>query len=364
VLRRILLTTDAVGGVWRYSLEVANGFASRGARVLLAVIGPAPTVAQRMEAAAIPGVRLVSTGLPLDWLADTPAQVAETARALAAIAARARVQTVQLHTPAFIAEAAWPAPVIVAAHSCVGTWWQSVRGGAMPADLAWRAEAVARGLAVADAVITPSRSFATALLTRYGVSRPIHAIHNGRRPIAAAAMRGQHVLTAGRLWDAGKNIATIDAAAALLERPVLAAGPANGPNGARIECRHLQLLGSLEGTAMAAQFAAAPVFVSLARYEPFGLAVLEAAQAGCALVLSDIATFRELWDCAALFVDPDDPVALAELLNGLLRLPARCAHLGDLAAQRARAFDADAMVAATWAVHLNMHAAPATLSAA
>ena len=45
-----------------------------------------------------------------------------------------------------------------------------------------------------------------------------------------------------------------------------------------------------------------PIFVSAARYEPFGLAVLEAAQAGCALVLSDIPTFRELWDGAALFV--------------------------------------------------------------
>ena len=39
-------------------------------------------------------------------------------------------------------------------------------------------------------------------------------------------------------------------------------------------------------------------------YEPFGLAVLEAAQAGCALVLSDIPTFRELWDGAAMFVPP------------------------------------------------------------
>jgi glycosyltransferase involved in cell wall biosynthesis len=302
--------------------------------------------------------------LPLDWLADTPGQVAEAARALATIAARARVQTIQLHTPALAADTAWPAPVIVAAHSCVGTWWQAVRGGSMPTDLAWRADAVERGLAAADAVITPSHSFATALQTRYGIARPIHAIHNGRHPVAAAGRRGLHVFTAGRLWDAGKNIATLDAAAALLGRPVLAAGPAGGPNGARIECRHLQLLGPLDEAAMAAQFAAAPVFVSLARYEPFGLAVLEAAQAGCALVLSDIATFRELWDCAALFVDPDDPIALADLLNGLLRLPARCAHLGDLAAQRAGAFDVDIMVAATWGVHQDMHAAPATLSAA
>src|SRR4051794_24730011 len=90
VLKRILLTTDAVGGVWRYSLELANGFAARGAHVLLGVMGPPPTAAQRSDAAAIPGLRLVSTGLPLDWLADRPAQVADAAQALAAIAARAR----------------------------------------------------------------------------------------------------------------------------------------------------------------------------------------------------------------------------------------------------------------------------------
>jgi glycosyltransferase involved in cell wall biosynthesis len=359
-----MLTTDAVGGVWRYSLELASGFAARGARVVLAVMGPAPSAAQRSEAAAISGLRLVSTELPLDWLADTPALLADAARSLAAIAARARVHTIQLHTPALAAGAAWPAPVIAAAHSCVGTWWHAVRGGAMPNDLAWRANAVARGLAAADAVIAPSRSFASALQARYGVARPIHAIRNGRRPIAAAATRHQHALTAGRLWDAGKNIATLDAAAALLPRPVLAAGPAVGPNGARADCRHLQLLGPLHAPAMAAQFASAFVFVSLARYEPFGLAVLEAAQAGCALVLSDIPTFRELWDCAALFVDPDDPVALAELLGGLLRLPARCAYLGDLAQQRAAAFNVDAMTAATWAVHRDMLAAPVTLSAA
>src|SRR3954453_9026087 len=85
VLKRIMLTTDAVGGVWRYSLELASGFADRGARVVLAVMGPAPSAAQRSEAAAIPGLRLVSTELPLDWLADTPALLADAARSLAAI---------------------------------------------------------------------------------------------------------------------------------------------------------------------------------------------------------------------------------------------------------------------------------------
>ena len=33
-----------------------------------------------------------------------------------------------------------------------------------------------------------------------------------------------------------------------------------------------------------------------ARYEPFGLSILEAALSGCALVLGDLPSLRELWD--------------------------------------------------------------------
>ena len=54
----------------------------------------------------------------------------------------------------------------------------------------------------------------------------------------------------------------------------------------------------------------AAIYALPARYEPFRLEVLEAAAPGCALVLGDIASLRELWDGAALFVAPDDDRAL------------------------------------------------------
>ena len=56
--------------------------------------------------------------------------------------------------------------------------------------------------------------------------------------------------------------------------------------------------------------ARAAIFVSSSVYEPFGLAVLEAAGSGAALVLSDIPTFRELWDEAALFAPPGDAAGI------------------------------------------------------
>src|SRR5947199_312178 len=61
----------------------------------------------------------------------------------------------------------------------------------------------------------------------------------------------------------------------------------------------------------------AAIFASPALYEPFGLTVLEAAAAGCALVLSDIPSFRELWSGAAVFVDPADSESLHRALRDL-----------------------------------------------
>jgi len=64
--------------------------------------------------------------------------------------------------------------------------------------------------------------------------------------------------------------------------------------------------------------ARASVFALPARYEPFGLAPLEAAHAGCALVLADIPSLREVWDDAAIYVDPDDDRALVAALRRLI----------------------------------------------
>lgn len=355
MLNRILITTDTVGGVWRYSIELAHGFAQRGAWVTLVTLGPQPSSEQRAETEAIPGLRMFCTDLPLDWLADDPAQLADAARVLAGIASRVRIDSVHLHTPALVGAVSWPAPVVAVAHSCVGTWWAAVKGDALPADLAWRAVAVGQGIAAADAVIAPTRSFAAALAAQYSCERPILPVLNGRRPLSCEPHRRRGVFTAGRLWDAGKNVAVIDAAAAHLDFPLFAAGPTSSPSGDSIQYERLHLLGKLGDAAMADRFAEAAVFVSMARYEPFGLAVLEAAQAGCALVLSDIPTFRELWDCAAVFVGPDDSDRVAEVLRVLARSPRRCAHLGFLSRQRAASLTTERMVAATWAIHATLH---------
>lgn len=349
MLTRVLMTGDAVGGVWRYSLELARGLSDAGIETVLAVLGPAPSPDQAAEAAGIAALHVVVTGWPLDWTAADEAELRETGAALAGMATRLRADTVHLHTPALAAEVAWPAPVVAVAHSDVGTWWRAVRGGPLPEDLAWRAAAVGRGLAEADVAVAPSRSFARALTWHYRPGRAIEVVPNGREHVPTPPCpRRRAVLACGRLWDEGKNFAILDRAAEHLDAPVLAAGATEGPNGAVAELARLSLLGRLDSGALALHMAAASVFAAPSRYEPFGLAVLEAAQSGMALALADIPTFRELWDGAALFFHPDDAGALAHVLRRLL---ARPEELAARARQHAARYAASRMVEATLALH-------------
>ena len=345
----VLLTTDAVGGVWRYSVDLARGLAERGVTVVLAVLGPAAGAPQRAEVEAVSGVRLVETGLALDWTAEGPAELNEAGRRLATLAALLGVGSVHLHAPALMGDAAWPAPVVVVCHSCVGTWWRAMREGAPPEDFAWRIEATGAGLRRAAAVLAPSASQAAAMRAVYG-KMAIAVVHNGVEPRdEPGGARERAVLMAGRLWDEAKGAAVLDRAAVGLGAPVRAAGAVAGPNGAAVALEHMELLGTLDAAGMLAAFGGARVFCSMARYEPFGLAVLEAAQAGMRLVLSDIPTFRELWDGVAVFTDE---AGLPEALRAALD------DGGDGGArERAGRYTAEAMVDGVWAAHRRVVAA-------
>jgi glycosyltransferase involved in cell wall biosynthesis len=226
----------------------------------------------------------------------------------------------------------------------------------LPDEFVWRTDLVRKGYQAADMLLAPSAAFAHATAMTYGLKTPPFVIHNGRRAIRST---GEQTLepfafTAGRLWDEGKDLATLDRAAARIAIPVLAAGPLRGPNGAQVAARHVQALGRLTDTEVARYLGQRPVFVSTARYEPFGLAVLEAAQAGCALILSDIPTFRELWDTTALFVPPGDDEALAQTITHLAQDRHERDRLGRRAQEIAKAYSLEAMSMKTLDVYRSL----------
>ncbi|TDH64581.1 glycosyltransferase [Dankookia rubra] len=347
------MSADTVGGVWGYALDLAAGMAQRGVTIVLAVLGPPPDPAQRVEAEGIPGLRLVELDCPLEWLAGSAAEVEASGAALAALAREVSADLVHLNSPAPAANASFGQPLVIACHSCLATWWQTMRAGPMPDDFVWRTALVARAYRSADLLVAPSGWFAAATRAAYDLSVAPRVVHNARRrlPLREAASLKAIACTAGRLWDEGKDAATLDAAAALLPFPLIAAGPTEGPNGGNVELRHLRRLGRLPATAMAALLETRPIFVSAALYEPFGLTVLEAAQAGCPLVLSDTAGFRELWDGAATFVAPRNSGGFAAAIERLSRDQGGRTKLGIAAQERATRYSLDRQVDGMLAIY-------------
>ncbi len=346
------MTADAVGGVWQYAAELAHALTAYEVETVVAVFGPPPNDDQRRLMAAI---QVVETGLPLDWLAEGPDSVRAAAVRLANLASEIDADLIQLNSPGLAGAARFPCPIVAVAHGCVGTWWDAAETTPLPGALAWQVAMTREGLAAANIVVAPSAAFAAILQRVYGLRRKPIAVHNGRTPVSTApSTMADHVFTAGRLWDRVKNTALLDAVAARLPVPLRAAGPVSAPHGETVASRHLTLLGTIASADLAAELAQRPIFVSAASFEPFGLAVLEAAQAECALVLSDIATFRELWDGAALFVTDTSPDSWATAIKALRAEPERRARLGQLAAERAMRYTPAATAAAMIAIYAGL----------
>lgn len=351
---RILMTADAVGGVWQYATTLAAELAQEGCEVVMAVMGPAPDASQREAAEGIAGMRLIETGLPLDWMCAAAAEARRAAQALARLAEAEKVDLVHCNSPALAGAASFPVPVVAVAHGCIATWWQAAREGAVDPGLSWHGDLMRRGLIAAEASVAPSASFAAMLQATYRLAHPPLVVRNGRPPASPAHNGGEPmnaVLSAGRMWDPAKNAATLDRIAAMIDWRVLAAGSLEGPHGERTTFTHAIALGHVPGADLAALLARRPIMVSTARFEPFGLAVLEAASAGCALVLSEIPTFRELWEGAALFADPDDAGGFAEAIGRLGSDPDLRGSMAEAARTRAARYTLQASAKAMLAIY-------------
>jgi len=335
--RRVLMTVDAVGGVWRYAVDLARGLNDAGIACLLVGSGPRPAAAA-FEGLGLPDTEWVWTGAPLDWMTEDEAALDCVPAVLEALARDHRCDLLHLNLPSQAAGIAQPLPVLVVSHSCVPTWWEAVRGTPLPADWSWQADRNRRGLQRADAVLAPSASHAAALVRAYGILPGPGVVHNATAALSSDTSKEPFVLAAGRWWDEGKNAATLDAAAASLPWPVRMAGPLSGPNGQAVPIHHADAIGELGSSDLLDRMRRAAIFAAPSRYEPFGLAVLEAATQHAALVLSDIPSFREMWDGAALFVPPTDAAGFAEAIAALAEDAALRRRLGLRAARIASRF--------------------------
>jgi glycogen(starch) synthase len=354
---KILMTADAVGGVWTYAMELSAALARHDVQVVLATMGPRPSEAQREAAREIPGLELECSDFKLEWMVDPWADVDRAGDWLQRLAARESVDLVHLNGYAHAA-LTWSQPVVSVAHSCVCSWWQAVYRTHAPPEWNVYRERVTAGLNGATCIVAPTKAFLEQIRRIYQPAKPACVIHNARSSGFCARTEPQGrlpvIFASGRLWDEAKSIRVLDQAVRGLPWNAYVAGSVVSPDGKYVRVSALRCLGPLSPRDHSGWLKRAAIFVHPARYEPFGLSVLEAALAGCALVLSDLPTLRELWQGAAMFVDADDAPALHRALRLLLSDPDRMRSLSKASFNRARQYRPEAMGQAYATLYANL----------
>jgi glycosyltransferase involved in cell wall biosynthesis len=355
----MLMTADTVGGVWTFAIELCAALAKHNVEVTLFTMGRPPDDAQDAELQAQRNVRLVSTAYRLEWMQDCQGDVVDSGKALLQLAREVRPDVVHINGY-YHAALPFDAPVLLTAHSCVASWWRACRRDALPIEW-WRyLNWISDGVRAADMLTAPTHAFLKEFQALHGRARAGRAIWNGRdSAFFEAGPKKSIVLAAGRLWDEAKNIGLLCRIAKDLAAPVLVAGEEASPDGNSAALSGVEVLGRLNRTEMSARLCEAAVFASPARYEPFGLSVLEAALSGCALVLSDIPSFRELWEGAATFVQADEEDGWRDALNTLVEHPRLAAAKGAQARERAQRYSAKQMGDNYFRAYEAVQAAPA-----
>ena len=348
---RLLMTADTVGGVWNYAVELARALEQRGVQVTLATMGAPLTSYQRAQVGGLPGLALHESSHRLEWMQNAWDDVDRAGEWLLALERDGAPDLVHLNQFAFGA-LPFAAPKLVVAHSCVLSWWRAVHGEAAPAAWDGYRRRVVQGLAGAGLVAAPTRAMLHSLQENYGFSGAGRVLHNGRSAEAfQPAVKQPFVFAAGRFWDAAKNLTALQAVAPLLPWPVRVAGSITHPDGGSVRPSRVHCLGELPSRALARHLGEAAIYALPARYEPFGLSVLEAALSGCALVLGDVASLREIWGPAAVYVAPNDHAALRAALWHLIENPAERVRLAEAAHARSLDFTTARMTGAYLAAY-------------
>jgi glycogen synthase len=338
---RVLIVGDVVGGVRTFVEELTRELAARDVEVHLALIGRDAPKAADLAASC------VLRELKLEWMdgEDRWSGVEATSEWIEELRQSHRPDVIHMNTFTPVHDA--HVPVLLTAHSCVLTWWRAVHGENAPSEWARYGWLVRRGLDRAHTICTPTRALLEDMAAVYGPLPRTRVIPNGRSiakqrsPLAPAPRRRERlVVSVGRLWDEAKNAALLVRAGPEIDARVALIGPHHRSFGG------VEQLGPLSEDEVARWLSRAAVFAEPARYEPFGLAALEAALCGCALVLGDIPSLREVWGDAASYVAPDDAPALARSVNALVRDPVRRDRAASAARARAARYTPAAMAGA------------------
>ena len=161
---KILMTTDTVGGVWTYALELARSLrAARRRRSRWRRWARRCQSSRRGRPRVWTTSRCTESTYKLEWMHDPWTDVDRAGRWLLELEAEFRPDVVHLNGYSH-ATLAFRAPVVVVAHSCRLSWWRAVKGEAAPKQWqTYRDRVAARASTRRDVVVAPSRGDAPRL---------------------------------------------------------------------------------------------------------------------------------------------------------------------------------------------------------
>lgn len=339
-MNRILFTVDPNGAGWMHTVTLAGALGSRGHDVLIASFGPEASP-ERMAAVEDSEVRMTRVEIP--GPTTDPTFISTARAALDVLVKEWSPSVVHIDRCAFgDLELEIPKILMIAADRTA-----RISRGRGPAR---------RGLLGADAVVSPTRALSEEISRRFEYRRPISLIQPGLelgdKPVTFGPMKKARsgFMFYGRTDEKADGF---DVLLEALRRAKVELPFRIGGEGARPPLPgSLQDLGMLDGVGRAGAFEKADIAVLPSRDDAFGLRSVEAGLSGCALILSDVASYHELWHGAAVLVPPDDPGALAEAIRLLATDTRKREECQRLCRARALSgFSADRMIEEYLDVH-------------
>src|SRR5690606_9591791 len=124
---KILMTTDTLGGVWTYCMELCAALKPHGVDIILATMGRKLSPIQHRQLQRLANVQLRESEFRLCWMEDPWDDIEEAGEWLLALEREVEPDLVHLNDLGH-GNLPWQSPVLLVGHSCVFSWWDAVKG--------------------------------------------------------------------------------------------------------------------------------------------------------------------------------------------------------------------------------------------
>ncbi|GAA5030434.1 glycosyl transferase [Marivirga lumbricoides] len=342
---KIVMTADTVGGVWTYALDLCKALMSYNVEVHLVTMGALLNEKQSIDVNKLSNTHVYQSNYKLEWTQGASSDMGLAKKWIASICLEVDPDIIHFNNYNQ-SPGSWKCPVITVYHSCEQTCWRAVKGSHASSEWNEHSQTVKEALITSDIVVAPTKSILKEAEAIYGKLPNSEVIYNGRninRPFGEQ-QKEPIILSAGRVWDEAKNIQLLSSIAREVEWPIWVAG--NNSKTFRTGSTGLDTINFLDllsPDVLQQWMDQSAIFIMPAKYEPFGLAILEAAQSSCVLVLSNLDTLKEIWGDAALYFDPFKEEQAKDLLNELANNDELRHEMAKRAYKRASEFTAESM---------------------